>query len=100
MAPTILRVAFAQVRRPFGSPGRSRTYVASPDSKSGGPCRQTNRGKSRKVTLSVVCRQCPPRGWACLWPADQPGKVSKGHLICGLPSARRGGNAACLAIKV
>ena len=26
------------------SPGRSRTYVASPDSKSGGPCRQTNRG--------------------------------------------------------
>ena len=29
-----------------GSPGRSRTYVASPDSKSGGPCRQTNRGKS------------------------------------------------------
>src|SRR5690348_16220715 len=26
------------------SPGRSRTYVACPDSKSGGPCRQTNRG--------------------------------------------------------
>lgn len=31
--------------RPTGSPGRSRTYVASPDSKSGGPCRQTNWGK-------------------------------------------------------
>ncbi len=30
-------------RRP-SSPGRSRTYVASPDSKSGGPYRQTNRG--------------------------------------------------------
>ena len=30
------------------SPGRSRTYVASPDSKSGGPCRQTNRGLSAK----------------------------------------------------
>ncbi len=29
-----------------GSPGRSRTYVASPDSKSGGPCRQTNRGST------------------------------------------------------
>ena len=28
------------------SPGRSRTCVASPDSKSGGPCRQTNRGLS------------------------------------------------------
>lgn len=26
------------------SPGRSRTCVAHPDSKSGGPCRQTNRG--------------------------------------------------------
>ena len=30
--------------RTTSSPGRSRTYVASPDSKSGGPCRQTNRG--------------------------------------------------------
>src|SRR3712207_7745830 len=28
------------------SPGRSRTYVACPDSKSGGPCRQTNRGSA------------------------------------------------------
>ncbi|GEM_PF-5832371 len=28
----------------MSSPGRSRTYVANPDSKSGGPCRQTNRG--------------------------------------------------------
>ena len=27
-----------------GSPGRNRTYVACPDSKSGGPCQQTNRG--------------------------------------------------------
>ena len=27
-----------------GSPGRNRTSVASPDSKSGGPCQQTNRG--------------------------------------------------------
>ena len=41
-------------RRPRGprsacdcSPGRSRTCVACPDSKSGGPCRQTNRGSSR-----------------------------------------------------
>ncbi len=34
----------AVLRRAAGSPGRSRTYVASPDSKSGGPCRQTNRG--------------------------------------------------------
>ena len=33
------------------SPGRSRTYVASPDSKSGGPCRQTNRGYDSRVTL-------------------------------------------------
>ena len=30
--------------RKLCSPGRSRTYVANPDSKSGGPCRQTNRG--------------------------------------------------------
>lgn len=28
----------------LGSPGRSRTYFANPDSKSGGPCRKTNRG--------------------------------------------------------
>ncbi len=34
------------------SPGRSRTYVAIPDSKSGGPCRQTNRGLQRKATGS------------------------------------------------
>ena len=26
------------------SPGRSRTFFANPDSKSGGPCRKTNRG--------------------------------------------------------
>src|SRR3712207_696684 len=31
---------------PPRSPGRSRTYVACPDSKSGGPCRQTNRGSA------------------------------------------------------
>ena len=31
------------------SPGRSRTYVASPDSKSGGPCRQTNRGSVNQL---------------------------------------------------
>ncbi len=39
------------VCRPLGSPGRSRTCVASPDSKSGGPCRQTNRGSSRRVGI-------------------------------------------------
>ena len=30
------------------SPGWNRTIVASPDSKSGGPCQQTNRGSTRK----------------------------------------------------
>ena len=30
-----------------GSPGRNRTFVAIPDSKSGGPCQQTNRGTTR-----------------------------------------------------
>ena len=33
------------------SPGRSRTFVASPDSKSGGPCRQTNRGMCPSLGL-------------------------------------------------
>ena len=33
------------------SPGRSRTYVANPDSKSGGPCRQTNRGSAIGLLL-------------------------------------------------
>ncbi len=37
----------------FGSPGRNRTYVACPDSKSGGPCQQTNRGLSRMGTGSA-----------------------------------------------
>ncbi len=35
------------------SPGRSRTCVACPDSKSGGPYRQTNRGSIRATRLSV-----------------------------------------------
>ena len=37
---------FSQPRcgRTDGSPGRNRTYVACPDSKSGGPCQQTNQG--------------------------------------------------------
>src|SRR5687767_1596370 len=36
------------------SPGRSRTYVASPDSKSGGPCRQTNRGSAALSLTSAL----------------------------------------------
>ena len=36
------RTAVRAVRA--SSPGRNRTYVACPDSKSGGPCQQTNRG--------------------------------------------------------
>ena len=39
----------ARPRSAISSPGRSRTYVASPDSKSGGPCRQTNRGMWRQA---------------------------------------------------
>ena len=35
--------AHTNIRRTC-SPGWSRTIVANPDSKSGGPCRQTNRG--------------------------------------------------------
>ena len=38
----------------FGSPGRNRTYVACPDSKSGGPCQQTNRGTPPKGTAARV----------------------------------------------
>ena len=38
------------------SPGRSRTYVASPDSKSGGPCRQTNRGMWGPANPRIRCR--------------------------------------------
>ena len=38
----------------FGSPGRNRTYVACPDSKSGGPCQQTNRGPPLAVQTSLV----------------------------------------------
>jgi hypothetical protein len=37
----------AQSGHGSGSPGRNRTFVASPDSKSGGPCQQTNRGTTR-----------------------------------------------------
>ena len=44
------------------SPGRSRTYVASPDSKSGGPCRQTNRGMS---TQAIGAPRSPCK--AVLW---------------------------------
>ena len=44
----------AQPVKPRSSPGRSRTYVANPDSKSGGPCRQTNRGSVR-TTLEFSC---------------------------------------------
>ena len=39
--------------RSLCSPGRSRTYVASPDSKSGGPCRQTNRGMQDAAHLRI-----------------------------------------------
>ena len=35
--------------RSASSPGRNRTYVACPDSKSGGPCQQTNRGPPRAL---------------------------------------------------
>ncbi len=57
----------ARARQCFGhcSPGRSRTYVASPDSKSGGPCRQTNRGlrppKDLGDSLSRGSIQMPAR---------------------------------------
>ena len=44
----------------FAPPGRSRTYVASPDSKSGGPCRQTNRGSSQLGPPGVPAHR---RGW-------------------------------------
>ena len=50
--------------RATGSPGRSRTYVASPDSKSGGPCRQTNRGMLKVTAPRTAVR--PPT--ACLAP--------------------------------
>ena len=50
------------------SPGRNRTYVACPDSKSGGPCQQTNRGTSPGDAHRVVeqgpspdTRHEPPR---------------------------------------
>ncbi len=36
-----------------GSPGRSRTYCANPDSKSGGPCRKTNRGLAPQGRATV-----------------------------------------------
>ena len=39
----VVRGAYTPLKG-LGSPGWSRTIVASPDSKSGGPCRQTNRG--------------------------------------------------------
>ncbi len=78
------------------SPGRSRTYVANPDSKSGGPCRQTNRGKllsSRKTrarlggtspqpgrptgeSFSRRARLGPASAGPLHSPADQPGKAS------------------------
>lgn len=51
--PVGLEPTSSRVKRPVhirlcdgissGWPGRSRTYVAYPDSKSGGPCQQTNR---------------------------------------------------------
>ena len=40
-----------------GSPGRNRTYVACPDSKSGGPCQQTNRGTPPKGTAARVANR-------------------------------------------
>ena len=44
-----------------GSPGRNRTYVACPDSKSGGPCQQTNRGPpSGAAAASRVVEPTPP----------------------------------------
>src|SRR3954468_13849249 len=52
------------------SPGRSRTYVASPDSKSGGPCRQTNRGSVLKGRTREAGQH--------VGPADQPGIALKG----------------------
>lgn len=42
------------------SPGRSRTYVASPDSKSGGPYRQTNRGKHKRTVSARPGRHRGP----------------------------------------
>ena len=44
-----------------GSPGRNRTYVACPDSKSGGPCQQTNRGTApRGPVTGYPCRAATP----------------------------------------
>ncbi len=50
------------------SPGRSRTFFANPDSKSGGPCRKTNRGSMphstspARTTASRRDWRADPRG--------------------------------------
>lgn len=36
------------------TPGRSRTYFASPDSKSGGPCRKTSRGSPARADSLIL----------------------------------------------
>jgi hypothetical protein len=43
----------AGLLRGASSPGRNRTYVACPDSKSGGPCQQTNRGPQRAMAHGI-----------------------------------------------
>ena len=50
LAHVVLPATEAPLGVSSGSPGRSRTYVANPDSKSGGPYRQTNRGMLRDAT--------------------------------------------------
>ncbi len=86
------------------SPGRSRTYVANPDSKSGGPCRQTNRGTTstrdaspqgylgpaplpkRGTTLPSPSTTVPTLkapalpGSLALYPADPPRKATKSQV--------------------
>ena len=53
---SLVLIPRAQSGPAFGSPGWNRTIVASPDSKSGGPCQQTNRGtlRSRGAPARVV----------------------------------------------
>lgn len=43
----------AGLLRCASSPGRNRTYVACPDSKSGGPYQQTNRGPVRTAAHGI-----------------------------------------------
>ena len=86
-----------------GSPGRSRTYVASPDSKSGGPCRQTNRGKNRQKTRAStreLAAASPPTepSRRCRWRSEARSRLSADSARCprSVSRTQAGGERVCL----